>query len=263
MPVRDCVGSIGDVLRSLLEQTVPPEHVIVVDDGSTDGTQDILSEFEKSEEAVRVIRTENKTRDYSRLARLWNMCISSGCDYHLICAGDTILDADYAERIISEMDADETIVVASGNCNPEPATDPHGGGRFIRQSFFYKFYERYPEIIGYESEILFRARIEGYAARVFNDVRFIHTDPLGGSHNFSEFGSSMRALGYHPLYALARSIYTRNLKLLWGYVAFRPAKSGYRSMFPEEFREEVRRMQSRAIKRRIKKVLRGGRSEPV
>ena len=258
MPVRDCIGSIGDVLRSILAQTVPPEYVIVVDDGSTDGTQDIISEFEKSAEAVRVIRTGNKTRDYSRLAGLWNMCIAPGCDYHLICAGDTILDTDYAERIVAEMDADETIAVASGNCNPEPAAAPHGGGRFVRQSFFYKLYERYPEIIGYESEILFRATIEGYTIRVFNDVRFKHAYPLGSSHNFSEFGPGMRALGYHPLYVLARSVYSRNLKMLFGYAAFRPAESGYYSLFPEEFRKEVRRMQSHAIRKKIKKVLRGG-----
>ena len=260
MPVRDCIHSIGDVLSSLLAQTLPPEYVIVVDDGSTDGTQDVLSEFEES---IRIIRTGNKTRDYSRLAGLWNMCISPGCDYHVVCAGDTVLDADYAERIVAEMDADQTIAVASGNCYPRPATDPHGGGRFVRQSFFYRFYERYPEIIGYESEILFRARLEGYAAKVFNDVRFTHTDPLGGSHNFSEFGPSMRALGYHPLYALARSIHTRNPKIFWGYAAFRPAKSGYYSMFPAEFRRGVYRMQSRIIKRKIGNVLRGGRSEPV
>lgn len=263
MPVRDCVGSIGDVLQSLFAQTMPPEYVIVVDDGSTDGTQDILSEFEKSKETVRVIRTGSKTRDYSRLASLWNMCISPGCDYHLICAGDTILDTDYAERIVTEMDADQTIAVASGNCDPEPATAPHGGGRFVRQSFFYKFYERYPEIVGYESEILFRAKIEGCATKVFNDVRFTHTDPLGGSHNFSEFGPSMRTLGYHPLYALVRSIYAKNPKMLWGYVTFRPAKSGYYSMFPREFRKGVRQIQSYAIKKKIKNVLRRDQLESI
>ena len=263
LPVRDCKDSIGDVLQSLLAQTIPPEYIVVVDDGSTDGTQDILSGFEKRIEMVRIIRTGNKTRDYSRLAGLWNMCISSGCDYHLICAGDTILDTDYAEQIVTEMDANRIIAVASGNCNPEPATDPHGGGRFVRQSFFYKFYERYPEIIGYESEILFRARIEGYATKVFNDVRFTHTDPLGGSHDFVEFGPSMRTLGYHPLYVLARAIYTKNPKILWGYLTFRPTKSGYYSMFPKEFREEVRRMQSYAIKKKIGMILRGGRLESV
>ena len=260
LPVRDCRDSIGDVLQSLLAQTIPPEYITVVDDGSTDGTQDILSKFEKQVDMVRIIRTGNKTRDYSRLASLWNRCISPGYDYHLICAGDIILDADYAERIVTVMDGDQTIAVASGNCYPKPATDPHGGGRFVRQSFFYEFYEKYPEIIGYESEILFRARIEGYVTKVLNDVKFTHTDPLGGSHDFVEFGPSMRTLGYHPLYALARSIYTKSPKLLWRYATFRPAKSGYHSMFPKEFRDEVRRMQSYVIKKKMRNVLRKGRS---
>lgn len=259
MPVRDCVDSIGDVLRSLLAQTMPPEYIIIVDDGSTDGTQHILSEFEKTEKTVRVIRTGNTTRDYSRLVSLWNRCIRPGCDYHAVCAGDTVLDTNYAELIVAEMDADETIAVASGNCNPEPATEPHGGGRFVRQSFFYKFYERYPEIIGYESEILFRAKIEGYATKVFNNVRFTHTVPLGSSHGFSEFGPSMRALGYHPLYVLGRSLYAKNLHILWSYIKYKPEKSGYYSMFPKEFRKDVHRIQSHMMKKKIKKIILNGR----
>lgn len=36
---------IGDTLRAVLAQTVPPDEVIVVDDGSTDGTADVVASF--------------------------------------------------------------------------------------------------------------------------------------------------------------------------------------------------------------------------
>lgn len=254
MPVRDCKHSIGNVLDSLQGQTLPPEEIIVVDDGSTDGTAKILSNFSAKSDNMKIITTKSKTRDYSRLVKLWNKCLQSKYTYHLILAGDTILDHDYAERIIKEMDKNPNIAVASGNCMVKDVIAPHGGGRFVRQSFFYKFYDKYPEIVGYESEICLKAQINGYEITVFNKIRFSHVDQLGSKHNFSEFGQGMKTLGYHPLYVLARVAYTRNIKMLWSYLWFRPQKTGYYSMFPAEFRKEVRRMQLKVVVHKIKKL---------
>lgn len=44
IPAYNRADLIGETLRSVLSQTRPPAEVIVVDDGSTDGTQDVVSE---------------------------------------------------------------------------------------------------------------------------------------------------------------------------------------------------------------------------
>lgn len=55
VPVWNREGTIERAIRSALEQTQPPLEVIVCDDGSTDGTADILRRLAREDPRVRVI----------------------------------------------------------------------------------------------------------------------------------------------------------------------------------------------------------------
>ena len=57
IPAYNRESLIGDTLRSVMNQTRPPEEVIVVDDGSTDGTVDAVRSFDSS---IKVICQENQ-----------------------------------------------------------------------------------------------------------------------------------------------------------------------------------------------------------
>jgi len=264
-PVRDGETTIEKVMNSLINQTVKPEKIIVVDDGSTDKTSYILSIFEKNyPEIVSVIHTGSKTRDYRRIPKLWNMCLRKEFHFHMIGAGDCIFDFTYAERLLEKMKSNPNLVICSGDFVEGRSKSPHGAGRFIKQSFFYTNYSEYPEIIGYESEILHRAMIKNYDVQIFNDIQFEHVDKLGHAHNFSEFGQGMKALGYHPLYVLGRCVleFIKNgdigrqgaLNMLWEYIKFKPEKSGYFSQFPEDIRREISNAQRKKIQKLIKKL---------
>ncbi|HJU14357.1 MAG TPA: glycosyltransferase family A protein [Candidatus Nitrosotalea sp.] len=260
-PVRDGQDSIAQVMDSLINQTAPPAKIIVVDDGSSDDTPKILSEYEKKYGSlVKVIHTGSTTRDYRRIPKLWNLCLERGYDYHMIGAGDCIFEREYAEKLLKELEKKPNLAICSGDYGTRKSLAPHGAGRFVRQSFFFKNYEKYPEIIGYESEILFRCIIQKHDMEIFNDVRFEHVDKLGHGHNFDEFGQGMKALGYHPLYVLARCAleFMRNgeigrkgaLNILYKFLVFRPdPKGGYYSYFPDDIRLEIRRFQWNKIKK--------------
>ena len=56
LPVRDGERFVGDALESILRQTYADLEVVVVDDGSTDGTAEVLGGFR--DDRVRVLRQE-------------------------------------------------------------------------------------------------------------------------------------------------------------------------------------------------------------
>lgn len=57
IPAYNAAETLSEALQSVLSQTVPPAEVVVLDDGSTDQTSAIASQFGG---VVRVLRTENR-----------------------------------------------------------------------------------------------------------------------------------------------------------------------------------------------------------
>src|SRR6516164_3988267 len=58
IPTKDRRDLLARCLKSALDQTVPADEIIVVNDGSTDGTKEFLDEFVKSHATVHVIHRE-------------------------------------------------------------------------------------------------------------------------------------------------------------------------------------------------------------
>jgi glycosyltransferase involved in cell wall biosynthesis len=74
---------IGEALESILSQTRPPDEVVVVDDGSTDGTAHELRRFGKK---VRIIRQSNRG-----CPAAFNTAFRAArCDFVAMCGSDDI-----------------------------------------------------------------------------------------------------------------------------------------------------------------------------
>jgi len=81
---------------------------------------------------------------------------------------------------------------------------PHGSGRIIRYSFL-KEVLPFPESIGWESWILFKALQNGGKIKRISDISFQHLKPYSSASIWT-FGQSMYELGYPLWFVFARFV---------------------------------------------------------
>ncbi|TBX67667.1 glycosyltransferase family 2 protein [Flavobacterium silvisoli] len=110
---------IGLTLQSLIDQTVLPQKIVVVNDHSTDKTAEIVSAFAQQHPFIHLV---NKTSDAvhlpgSKVIQAFQKGLETLDDnYDVIVKADAdlIFPANYFETIIRHFEADATIGMAGG-----------------------------------------------------------------------------------------------------------------------------------------------------
>ena len=121
---------IHNSLRSIMNQTVKVDRIIVVDDFSTDGTRDIIKKYEK----VELISNNNKGKAYACETGL--KLVDS--DLFFLCHGDDVISKKYVEemyKFISEQKikyAYSNLVMTEDDLTPK---------RFIAKKKYYNKYD--------------------------------------------------------------------------------------------------------------------------
>ena len=213
IPARNEERRLPLTLSSLLSQrSVKILKVVVVDDGSNDRTAEVAKEF-----GAEVIKTNRKSRlnlaGTPYMARVINLGLRRlaevDSDFTMILGADHILPPHYLKEITRRM-MEEDVVVASGVIRGEVVRkdiDVRGSGRVILTSWFKELGYEYPENWGFEAWLIYKALSMGKKVRVYKDLitrtqRETATSPI----RYYYWGKGMKALGYHPLYSLARAL---------------------------------------------------------
>jgi glycosyltransferase involved in cell wall biosynthesis len=262
---RNSEKSIESTLNSVINQSIKPEYIIVVDDGSSDNTNNILKDIQSKYENLYIITNPDLGYNIGRVVYNWNKALKfakklklKSTDYHMIAPDDAEYEENYCQKIIRQMDSDPSIVIASGNYDINVYTMPRGAGRLIRNSFFFSFYSYYPEKMGYETIIFYSALQNNFKYKVIPEARFVHKRTLGSNHHFYEFGASMRTLGYHPLfvggrfikYVITGQVTSRigAVYMIYHYLTYRPKRQGYDRMYELGLRKYIRSAQVERLK---------------
>lgn len=247
-PCRDEEQYARRTLDSVAAQTAPPALWIVVDDGSSDGTPHILSEYARKLPYLQIIRREN--RGFRKLGGGVIDAFYEG--YQHVPRGafpyiakvdlDLELPPRYFETLLERLEENPRI----GTCSGQPYFYDAGGAlvsekcgleNSVGMTKFYRS-ECFEEIGGFVRHLMWdgidchRARMQGWIAASWDDpqLRFIHLRPMGTSDKNwwtgrLRHGAGQYFMGTGPAFLLASAAYrmTRpprlvgGLGILWGY----------------------------------------------
>lgn len=106
VPVYNGEAYIKKCVESLLKQTYKPLEIILVNDGSEDGTAEVCAEYAGKFESVKFV---NKKNEGVTLARLDGIKSSSG-NYIAFVDADDWIDDKYIEQMMSELEDGDIIL---------------------------------------------------------------------------------------------------------------------------------------------------------
>lgn len=240
---------------SLLNQDFPVYRIIVVNDGSTDKTLDILESF-KEIEIINRNRKEKAEFFTSEEPKIINVGLEklvgeTDCKYIMNLDADHIIPKDYLSKIINRMEKEPNLVACSGRIEDEFFVIPVHSGRVYRYDYLKKFNLKYPEKFAAEDYLILKAQSLGYDVRIFSDIttKVLRKTRTRYSDSFSYFdiGRGMKALGYAFFYVLIKSVIIgiKNPKngmfLLKGYFEKNT------ELYESDFRKYVRKSQYRNL----------------
>ncbi len=228
-PCRNEADYMRRTLDSVVAQTVTPALWLIVDDGSTDATPEILRDYADKHDWIKVVTKPDRGHRavgpgvidafYFGVEQIDLAAYAYSCKLDL----DLELPPRYFEILISRMEADPRLGTCSGKPyimrNGTLVSERRGDEMSVGMTKFYRR-ECFDDIGGYVREVMWdaidchKARQKGWIARSWDepDLRFEHLRPMGSSQSGIYTGRRRHGFGQYfmgsdPLFFLATSVF--------------------------------------------------------
>lgn len=277
-PCRNEAEFLRKTLDSVIAQTAPPTTWIIVDDGSTDATPAILSEYTARHTWIKVVRKPD--RGHRAVgpgvieAFYFGLSQISLTDFDYVCKLDVDLDLPprYFEILMTRMEENPRLGSASGKpynrtksgawvserCGDEMSV---GMTKFYRVSCF-------EDIGGFVRQVMWdgidchKSRQRGWVVRSWDepDLQFEHLRPMGSSQQNILTGRARHGFGQYfmgsdPIYFLATAVFRMTqwpyviggLAMIYGY--FRALLLGAPQLDDPPLRAFIRSYQREALRK--------------
>ncbi|MFH1590690.1 MAG: glycosyltransferase family 2 protein [archaeon] len=227
MPVKNEEDSVSDSIDTIIEQTHEPIELVIVNDGSTDATPEIIAGKANTSDNITIVELPEGEWDLG--IHYAKVCISGfnklldhkpELDYIGLVDADILLPKNYFEKIIKEFTTNSSLGIAGGpikmpNRKGEWVTDHtprefvHGANRIWRRQCF-------DETGGYiptycpDSVSNAKARIRGWQLEIIPDLECVQvreTSTGNGLWNgYANIGRAKHFLNANKLYVLLKGV---------------------------------------------------------
>lgn len=241
-PARNEEENIARVIESMISQTLLPLKWVIVSDGSTDGTDDIVKRYLKYHPWMELVRMlEHIGRDFSAKVNCFNAGYARVKDLEYDVIGNLDADIsfipDYFEFLIAKFRNDPMLGCAG---TPFVEDGKHYDYRYTNiehvsgacQLFRKKCFEDIGGYIpikggGIDWTAVTTARMKGWKTRTFTEKTCFHHRKMGTGNvspimTWFRHGKKDYFLGNHPFWEIFRTIYqmTKKPYILGGLLLF-------------------------------------------
>ena len=226
-PVRDEAKFIASTIRCVAAQTILPCEWIIVDDGSSDGTAEIVESHSTQYSWIRLVRRNN--RGFRHSGRGVVEAFHEGMD-HLHSTdwqflvkldGDLSFADNYFERLFLEFHKNTSLGIAGGvlfssnGAEPlKPERCPQFHVRGATKVYRRECWDAIGGLIsspGWDIVDESKANMHGWTTHSFSEAAVIHHRPTGTAESKwkdqLKNGRAYYVAGYHPLFLAAKCVY--------------------------------------------------------
>ena len=226
-PARNEAEFIEQTIRSVVSQSVRPLKYLVVSDGSTDGTDEIVRKYAAEHSWIELVRMpERRERNFAGKVTAFNAGYErvKGLDYQFIGSldADITFDAEYFRFLLGKF-AENPKLGLAGTPHTEDgqsydfrfASTEHVSGAcqlFRRECFEAIGGYRPMKSGGIDLVAVLSSRLKGWQTRTFLEKTCEHHRPQGSAMHSGwrvllNDGRKDYLLGAHPLWQLFRGLY--------------------------------------------------------
>ena len=228
-PARNEARFIEQTIQSVVEQTVLPLKWVIVSDGSTDSTDEIVSKYADRHRWIELLRMpERRERNFAGKVYAFNAGLGRVNDlpYQVVVSldADITFEEDYFAFLLEKLSADPSLGLVgtpfrdtanNGTYDYRYVSIEHVSGacQVFRRECFESIGGYVPVKGGSIDHIaVITARMKGWKTRTFTEKISLHHRAIGTAQDGSlrsrfKYGGKDYAVGNHPAWELFRTIY--------------------------------------------------------
>ena len=232
-PARNEAQFIELSIQSVVKQTVPPIKWVIVSDGSTDGTDEIVRKYANEHPWIELVRMPlRRERHFAGKVHAFNAGYArvQDLDYEVLGSldADVSFDQDYFSYLLRKLAEDRTLGLVGTPF--KEGTNPTYDYRFVsieHVSGACQLFRRecFEQIGGYvpvkggciDHIAVISARMKGWKTRTFTEKVCLHHRQMGTAQNsvlMARFRNGRKdyVIGNHPIWELCRAAYQMTKK---------------------------------------------------